>query len=116
MRPLVDNPFWRLLSSPLPHAASPGNRILLGKGNIQGYGESFLPQGAWARRFLSYPEDPVYGFILCTVLIGGLMLFYAKTRWGWNAGCPRRSRGGAEPGDQREAHLSVQRVISCIIG
>ena len=59
-----------------------GTGILIGKGNIQGYGESFLPVGAWTIGFFHLPKIQIYGFILCTVLIGALMLFYAKTRVG----------------------------------
>jgi len=59
-----------------------GVGILLGKGNIQGFGESFLPVGAWKIGFLHIPEIQVFGFVLCTGLIGALMLFYEKTRVG----------------------------------
>ncbi|HYB19643.1 MAG TPA: branched-chain amino acid ABC transporter permease [Thermodesulfobacteriota bacterium] len=59
-----------------------GMGILLGKGNIQGFGESFLPVGAWRIGFIHIPEIQVFGFILCTALIGALMLFYEKTRVG----------------------------------
>jgi len=59
-----------------------GVGILLGKGNIQGFGESFLPVGAWRIGFIHIPEIQVFGFILCTALIGALMLFYEKTRVG----------------------------------
>jgi branched-chain amino acid transport system permease protein len=59
-----------------------GVGIILGKGNIQGFGESFLPVGAWQIGFLHIPEIQVFGFILCTGLIAALMLFYEKTRAG----------------------------------
>jgi branched-chain amino acid transport system permease protein len=59
-----------------------GVGILMGKGNIRGFGESFLPVGAWQIGFLHIPEIQVFGFILCMVLIAALMLFYAKTRAG----------------------------------
>ncbi len=59
-----------------------GVGILLGKGNIQGFGESFLPVGAWRIGFLHVPQIQVFGFILCMALIAGLMLFYAKTNQG----------------------------------
>jgi branched-chain amino acid transport system permease protein len=59
-----------------------GVGILLGKGNIQGFGESFLPVGAWKIGFLHIPEIQVFGFVLCGGLIGALMLFYEKTRVG----------------------------------
>jgi branched-chain amino acid transport system permease protein len=59
-----------------------GIGILMGKGDIQGFGESFLPVGAWRVGFLHLPKIQVYGFILCAVLIGALMLFYEKTRTG----------------------------------
>lgn len=59
-----------------------GVGILLGKGNIQGFGESFLPVGAWKVGFIHIPEIQVFGFVLCTGLIAALMLFYEKTRAG----------------------------------
>ncbi len=59
-----------------------GVGILIGQGNIQGFGESLLPVGAWEVGFLHLPEIQVYGFALCMALIGGLMLFYAKTKVG----------------------------------
>jgi branched-chain amino acid transport system permease protein len=59
-----------------------GVGIVLGKGNIQGFGESFLPLDAWEIGFFHIPKIQIYGFILCAALIGALMLFYAKTRIG----------------------------------
>jgi len=59
-----------------------GVGILIGKGNIQGYGESFLPLGAWQIGFLHLPKIQIYGFILCAILIVVLMVFYAETRVG----------------------------------
>ncbi|MBP1714379.1 MAG: amino acid/amide transporter rane protein 1, family [Deltaproteobacteria bacterium] len=59
-----------------------GVGILMGQGNIQGFGESFLPVEAWKIGFFHLPKIQIYGFILCMGLIGALMLFYAKTRIG----------------------------------
>lgn len=59
-----------------------GIGILMGKGDIQGFGESFLPVGAWKLGFLHLPKIQVYGFILSSLLIVALMLFYEKTRVG----------------------------------
>ena len=59
-----------------------GVGIILGKGNIQGFGESFLPVGAWKIGFIHIPEIQVFGFVLCAGLIAALMLFYEKTRAG----------------------------------
>ena len=59
-----------------------GVGIILGKGNIQGFGESFLPVGAWKIGFIHIPEIQVIGFVLCAGLIAALMLFYEKTRAG----------------------------------
>lgn len=59
-----------------------GIGILMGKGDIQGFGESFLPAGAWKLGFLHLPKIQVYGFILSSLLIVALMFFYEKTRVG----------------------------------
>jgi branched-chain amino acid transport system permease protein len=82
MRPWSDNPSWPYRRYPVPHALFRGIGILMGKGDIQGFGESFLPVGAWKVGFLHLPKIQVYGFILCAVLIAALMLFYEKTRTG----------------------------------
>jgi hypothetical protein len=41
-----------------------GVGILMGKGDIQGFGESFLPVGAWQIGFLHLPKIQVYGFTM----------------------------------------------------
>jgi branched-chain amino acid transport system permease protein len=83
MRPLVGQPILAPIVVTLClMLLLRGIGILMGQGNIQGYGESFLPQGAWKLGFLHIPQIQVYGFILCALLIVALMLFYAKTRAG----------------------------------
>jgi len=83
MRPLVGQPILAPIVVTLClMLLLRGVGILMGKGNIEGFGESFLPVGAWKIGFLHLPKIQVYGFILCGVLIIALMLFYAKTRAG----------------------------------
>ena len=83
MRPLVGQPILAPIVVTLClMLLLRGVGILMGKGNIEGFGESFLPVGAWKIGFLHLPKIQVYGFILCGALIIALMLFYAKTRAG----------------------------------
>ena len=83
MRPLVGQPILAPIVVTLClMLLLRGVGILVGKGNIQGFGESFLPLGAWQVGFLHLPKIQVYGFILCAALIAALMLFYGKTRIG----------------------------------
>jgi branched-chain amino acid transport system permease protein len=83
MRPLVGQPILAPIVVTLClMLLLRGVGILVGKGNIQGFGESFLPQGAWEVGFLHLPKIQVYGFFLCAALIAALMLFYDKTRIG----------------------------------
>jgi len=61
----------------------------MGKGNIQGFGESFLPVGAWKVGFLHLPKIQVYGSSSVALLIAALMLFYEKNKNGsGDEGCP----------------------------
>jgi branched-chain amino acid transport system permease protein len=83
MRPLVGQP----ILAPIVVTLSlmlflRGVGILMGKGDVQGFGESFLPVGAWQVGFLHLPKIQVYAFILCAVIIAVLILFYQKTRTG----------------------------------
>jgi len=83
MRPLVGQPILAPIVVTLClMILLRGVGILVGKGNIQGFGESFLPLGAWEVGFLHLPKIQVYGFLLCAALIVALMLFYDKTRTG----------------------------------
>jgi len=83
MRPLVGQPILAPIVVTLClMLLLRGVGILVGKGNIQGFGESFMPLGAWKVGFLHLPKIEVYGFLLCAVLIVALMLFYGKTRIG----------------------------------
>jgi branched-chain amino acid transport system permease protein len=83
MRPLVGQPILAPIVVTLClMLLLRGVGILVGKGNIQGFGESFLPLGAWQVGFLHLPKIEVYGFLLCAALIAALMLFYDKTRIG----------------------------------
>lgn len=83
MRPLVGQPILAPIVVTLClMLLLRGVGILVGKGNIQGFGESFLPVGAWQVGFLHLPKIQVYGFLLCAALIAALMLFYDKTRIG----------------------------------
>jgi branched-chain amino acid transport system permease protein len=83
MRPLVGQPILAPIVVTLClMLLLRGIGILVGKGNIQGFGESFLPLGAWEIGFLRLPKIEVYGFLLCAGLIAALMLFYDKTRIG----------------------------------
>ena len=83
MRPLVGQP----ILAPIVVTLSlmlflRGVGILMGKGDVQGFGESFLPVGAWQVGFLHLPKIQIYAFILCAVIIAALILFYQKTRTG----------------------------------
>jgi len=83
MRPLVGQPILAPIVVTLClMLLLRGIGILVGKGNIEGFGESFLPVGAWKFGFLYLPKIQIYGFLLCMVLIAALMLFYEKTRAG----------------------------------
>lgn len=83
MRPLVGQPILAPIVVTLClMLLFRGIGILMGKGDIQGFGESFLPVGAWQIGFLHLPKIQIYGFILCSILIVALMLFYEKTRVG----------------------------------
>lgn len=83
MRPLVGQPILAPIVVTLClMLLFRGIGILMGKGDIQGFGESFLPVGAWQLGFLHLPKIQIYGFILCSILIVALMLFYEKTRAG----------------------------------
>jgi branched-chain amino acid transport system permease protein len=83
MRPLVGQPILAPIVVTLClMLLLRGVGILVGKGNVQGFGESFMPLGAWKVGFLHLPKIEVYGFLLCAVLIVALMLFYGKTRIG----------------------------------
>jgi branched-chain amino acid transport system permease protein len=117
MRPLVGQPILAPIVVTLClMLLLRGTGILLGKGNIQGYGESFLPQGAWAIGFFHIPKIQVYGFILCTVLIGGLMLFYAKTRVGLGMRVVHEDHVVAQNlGINVKRIFQYSWVISCII-
>jgi branched-chain amino acid transport system permease protein len=117
MRPLVGQPILAPIVVTLClMLLLRGTGILLGKGNIQGYGESFLPQGAWAIGFFHIPKIQVYGFILCTILIGGLMLFYAKTRVGLGMRVVHEDHVVAQNlGINVKRIFQYSWVISCII-
>ncbi len=83
MRPLVGQP----ILAPIVVTLSlmlflRGVGILMGKGDVQGFGESFLPVGAWQFGFLHLPKIQIYAFLLCAVIIAALILFYQKTRTG----------------------------------
>ena len=117
MRPLVGQPILAPIVVTLClMLLLRGTGILLGKGNIQGYGESFLPQGAWAIGFFHIPKIQVYGFILCTILIGALMLFYAKTRVGLGMRVVHEDHVVAQNlGINVKRIFQYSWVISCII-
>ena len=88
----------------------------MGKGDIQGFGESFLPVGAWRFGFLHLPKIQVYGFILCAVLIGALMLFYEKTRTGLGMRVVHEDHVVAQNlGINVKRIFQYSWVISCII-
>jgi branched-chain amino acid transport system permease protein len=83
MRPLIGQPILAAIVVTLClMLLLRGVGILMGKGNIEGFGEAFLPVGAWKMGFLHLPQIQVYGFILCMLLIAALMVFYEKTRAG----------------------------------
>ncbi len=83
MRPLVGQPILSpIIVTLCIMLLLRGVGILLGQGNIKGFGESFLPQGAWQIGFLHIPQIQIYAFLLSMILIAALMLFYAKTRTG----------------------------------
>ena len=83
MRPLVGQPILASIVVTLClMLLLRGVGILMGQGNIQGFGESFLPVGAWQIGFFHIPQIQIYGFFLCAVLIAALMLFYEKTKIG----------------------------------
>ena len=117
MRPLVGQPILAPIVVTLClMLLLRGTGILMGKGNIQGYGESFLPLGAWAIGFFHIPKIQVYGFILCTVLIGALMLFYAKTRVGLGMRVVHEDHVVAQNlGIDVKRIFQYSWVISCII-
>lgn len=83
MRPLVGQPILTPIVVTLClMLLLRGIGIIIGKGDIQGFGESFLPMGAWQIGFFHLPKIQVYGMVLCTLLIAGLMIFYEKTNIG----------------------------------
>ncbi len=93
-----------------------GVGILMGKGNIQGYGESFLPLGAWVVGFFHVPKIQIYGFIVCSLLIGGLMLFYEKTSVGLGMRVVHEDHVVAQNlGINVKRIFQYSWVISCII-
>jgi branched-chain amino acid transport system permease protein len=117
MRPLVGQPILAPIVVTLClMLLLRGIGILMGKGNIQGFGESFLPVGAWKISFLHLPKIQVYGFILCGVLIVGLMLFYAKTRLGLGMRVVHEDHVVAQNlGINVKRIFQYSWVISCII-
>lgn len=83
MRPLVGQPILAPIVVTLClMLLLRGIGIIIGKGDIQGFGESFLPMGAWQIGFFHLPKIQVYGMALCSLLIAGLMFFYEKTNIG----------------------------------
>jgi len=59
-----------------------GIALLFWHGEVEGYGESFLPLGSWNIGFLNLPKIQVYGFIICMIVIAILISFYKYTRTG----------------------------------
>ncbi|HDH87738.1 MAG: hypothetical protein DRG35_06820 [Deltaproteobacteria bacterium] len=59
-----------------------GIGLLFWHGEVEGYGASFLPLGAWKIGFMSLPKIQAYGFIVCMVVIALLISFYKYTRTG----------------------------------
>jgi len=59
-----------------------GIALLFWHGEVEGYGEAFLPLGVWHVGFLSLPKIQVYGFIICMLVIALLISFYKYTRTG----------------------------------
>lgn len=59
-----------------------GIALLFWHGEVEGYGEAFLPLGSWNIGFLNLPKIQVYGFMICMIVIAVLISFYKYTRTG----------------------------------
>ncbi len=83
MRPLIGQPILAPIVVTLAiMLLLRGVGLLFWHGQVRGYGDAFLPQGAWQVGFMSLPKIQIYGFIICMVVIALLILFYRYTRTG----------------------------------
>ncbi len=83
MRPLIGQPILAPIVVTLAiMLLIRGISLLVWHGQVRGFGEAFLPRGAWSVGFASIPQVQVYGLIICVVIIALLILFYQFTRTG----------------------------------
>jgi len=83
MRPLIGQPILAPIVVTLAvMLLLRGVSLLFWHGEVEGYGEAFLPLGAWQVGFLTIPKIQIYGFMICMVIIVLLILFYRYTRTG----------------------------------
>jgi len=118
MRPLIGQPILAPIVVTLGlMLLLRGVILMIFGGQVYGYGEHFLPLGAWHVGFVTLPMIQVYAFIISMVAIFALIQFYNRTRMGLGMRVTHEDHVVAQNlGINVKRVFQYSWVIACVLG